>query len=944
MKVDFQVRRSHAPFPATALLLTTRNAEGLLRLYAALGCKPLPPAFSVAGGFLVKLPEPPTRCIAGVIRLRALAENLLLPADGVLVPTLLADEARILTRRHGLIFLAGGQVLEFMPDEPVPLSELLRVTNIRRRIWEQLPSVPSLPDRIEEIKLDLPQPPAEQILDSGGKEIGTEDPWSGENPSLAAKLAGKPVFTFGVMLAWLGSSLGLKGVARLGSQLMSGAMNLVPRLSESLLGAQDATLRALLRQFREGDPEAALRRALPIGGATRRGSQLAGNAELPFHNLFYSLQKLLGGAAGPSSLWLGHHDVMIELAKEYRRLAQAATQCGDFRRAAFIYAKLLGDYRIAALVLERGGLYRDAAIIYSELVGDSEAAAKAYEAGGMIDEALAIYRQRGEHELAGDLLRRAGEEEQALAEYDLAAKKIIASGGGYYRAGELMLTKAGRADLAQPYYQEGWRSRPAESPVSCAVRLVQRHAQTASSKELLNLVLEAEEYVRPPGRESETAEFFNEVVRLADVPGLPDLRSELRDRSLTAIAGKIRQRVENRTANQTLVSSLMGSTLVWPSAVTSDAEFALRAQLKVQDRNLPTRASGAWTVIQARIQIVTALCHATDSGDVFLGFASGEVVCFRPQRGQIIPLVTNSRAKSVIVDKFIGPAQLPVPQDDAGPVVALAADSSGDHVVVVWKQDETTTSQISSYSKQSDSSFARAAVRDVPSPASPWGTQCISHGGRVMVGLCNGEAVEWTQTPLLIPTATVHLEDYIPATLVGGLLSPPYDDGSALTAGALLIGADQVWYLSNVLRRRVNRIEAWLGWTPALPEASTLKTPGFSYLWNSPGEVELAGVSASGAIYWCSLSFDERFIGIKARNATKGDHHYLACTIIRPGLIAAVTPTGIEWLRSGANHFSRQGIANIAVPNAVACFAYHRMKELIVVCADGSIGIVPMTT
>ena len=41
-------------------------------------------------------------------------------------------------------------------------------------------------------------------------------------------------------------------------------------------------------------------------------------------------------------------------------------RAGDYRRAAFIYGKLLQDYRLAADVLARGGLYHDAAVIYLE--------------------------------------------------------------------------------------------------------------------------------------------------------------------------------------------------------------------------------------------------------------------------------------------------------------------------------------------------------------------------------------------------------------------------------------------------------------------------------------------------------------------------------------------------------------------------------------------------
>ena len=77
-----------------------------------------------------------------------------------------------------------------------------------------------------------------------------------------------------------------------------------------------------------------------------------------------------------------------------------------------------------------------------------------------MDRALRYYRRCGEHALAGDLLKRVGEEELAAAEYELAAARLVEYGQGYYQAGELLLSRAGRPDLAVPYYEAGWKCRP----------------------------------------------------------------------------------------------------------------------------------------------------------------------------------------------------------------------------------------------------------------------------------------------------------------------------------------------------------------------------------------------------------------------------------------------------------------------------------------------------
>ena len=57
-------------------------------------------------------------------------------------------------------------------------------------------------------------------------------------------------------------------------------------------------------------------------------------------------------------------------------------------------------------------------------LNDRSAAAQAFEAAGEFDRALELYRGSASHERAGDLLRRIGEEDAAVAEYLLAANEL----------------------------------------------------------------------------------------------------------------------------------------------------------------------------------------------------------------------------------------------------------------------------------------------------------------------------------------------------------------------------------------------------------------------------------------------------------------------------------------------------------------------------------------
>src|SRR5207253_550893 len=157
---------------------------------------------------------------------------------------------------------------------------------------------------------------------------------------------------------------------------------------------------------------------------------------------------------------------------------------------AFIYGKLLRDYRAAANMLLRAGLYHDAASLFLNQVGDTLAAARAFESAGEIDRAVQLYRLRDEHVLAADLLRRAGDEEAALAEYCLAADKFVRR-QGHLAAGELLLEKARRPDLALSYFEAGWALRPKENALPCALYLLSLYTETGQPRRLLDLLREA---------------------------------------------------------------------------------------------------------------------------------------------------------------------------------------------------------------------------------------------------------------------------------------------------------------------------------------------------------------------------------------------------------------------------------------------------------------------
>jgi tetratricopeptide (TPR) repeat protein len=917
MKVAFQLRRRPGRGQALALLIPTSDAAALLELCAQLSLDPSGRVYAVAGGFLLKLDDPTARPIPGAVRLRALAANLFLPGDAELVPALLDDEAEGLARDRGLIFLPGGRLLGFDPHAPLDPSALLAAVARPRRAWKPLPSPPPLADRIEEIVIDWPEERPESVLDPGGESIGTEEPRP-DDSSAAAKLAGNAVLGAGRGMVWLGQALGLRGLAQLGAEWIKGAMGIAPRLSEAVMGRQAAALRALLREFREGDPERALRRALPLsepGGP--RGAGAATDDQLPTHELTYSLGKLLEPTSrgGTPGVWLGGHDLLTELTQEYRKVAEKAIRNSDYRRAAFIYGRLLRDYRIAAHALLRGSLHHDAAVLLLAKLDDRRGAARAFEAAGEFDRAVELYRQMGEHVTAGDLLRRIGEEDAALAEYRRAADRLAASGAGHLAAGELLLSKTGRTDLALAHFEAGWARRPDGNAIPCALQIAQLHAERKNVAALNALLDQADAFFAPPGNDHAAGQFYNEVARLSRFDDLAEAREPLRDRVLLGLAVKLRQLARPGARPGSFLPTVLGRHGTWPAAVISDANFAVSAATRVppEERKRPPGHSSAWARrFRVGVGVVTAVASAPESGEVFLGFAGGEVYCFRPERSEVIA-VANYHL----------------------PVAALGVDPEGRSVVVL-RAGAASLAALSTYAREPDGSFRLLLGTTVDDVNEPWLTPVLPGESDDFVGLWDGTAL----TLLTIATLNSWRNMVVPRR-------EPAPSAALLVARsrggdpepAILLNDGRGWSLIN------DRTAAWersaLFWRPWLPDDSHLMSVPLSWMSNTSDHLELAGLGPNGNVHWASLNLAEGGVHLLATNVQARERSYLAAALVRPGLVAAVSPTRIEWLRGGAERFTLLALTETAIPSVVACAGSRRTGELIIVCGDGFIARIP---
>jgi tetratricopeptide (TPR) repeat protein len=633
MKIPLRLQPRLTHEPAEALLLPSTHACDLFALIEALGLESLPAVFATAEGFLVLLPAAQTVPVTGVVRLRRLANHLYLPTDADLVHPLLPDEAQGLVRNRGLIFLPGQRVLEFAPQKPLGWQALVAAPKCTAPAWRALPEAPELAEDLHELTMPTPLPGADEIIEQGRAEIGTEAPQPGGAAGAGAKAAGAALFFLGKSLAWLGTKLNLAPLAGAGANLLERGMQLTPKLSEWLMNRQEALLRHLLKDFQDGNIEKALRHALPLSNSAP--GSIAGNAELPTHDLLYSLRNLLGGRGPAGPAWLTPHQLFYALQAEYRKQAERAIERGDYRRAAFIYAKLLNDMGASAQVLSRGGLHRDAAVLYEKTLNNPRAAAGEWALAGEIEKAVAIFIRLDDVLAAADLLAQAGEAERALTLYRQAAGKL-AGQGKYLEAGDLLRTRGQRVDLAIEMYSQGWSDRGLVTSIPCGLALAQFYAREPNAARFMTLLAEGEEWHEPWGPES-TAHFFNQMAQLAQAAPLAGIADAAMDTCLMVLAQTLKN--NGREIGRTgAPGEYFLPHAPWPAPLVRDARFALHS--------VPAKRTAPLQFASARLgdSTVRAVCHMPHSGELFLGFENGEIIRHWPISGKSTTVIKSPLA------------------------------------------------------------------------------------------------------------------------------------------------------------------------------------------------------------------------------------------------------------------------------------------------------------
>jgi hypothetical protein len=176
------------------------------------------------------------------------------------------------------------------------------------------------------------------------------------------------------------------------------------------------------------------------------------------------------------------------------------------------------------------------------------------------------------------------------------------------------------------------------------------------------------------------------------------------------------------------------------------------------------------------------------------------------------------------------------------------------------------------------------------------------------------------------------------ACVAGILLPAPANPRT----GAALLAFDRhgLAYYDHLSDPAAAKVWMYHCWSPAV-RGGHLRRPEPAWLHHGTEAVEVAGVTAAGQVYASQVRVRE---DLHVTSAALDDQHpFLAVTLLRPGLVAAVTRNAVLRLRREGTRLRILSRARVPLGAAVACFPHATTRELLVVCQDGTVLRLPLS-
>jgi tetratricopeptide (TPR) repeat protein len=343
-----------------------------------------------------------------------IAGRLFIPANAVLSPPVTDEEIQKLCLLSASFFHPTLGLSGFDEAATLRVWHLLAPPPQSPGNWNLAragsPPLPSLQD------IQIVRPPSwEELFGDAQSEIGVEPPVN--LPPSPAEPRENPLAKSGRHLRRLfakGFTDALGKLPHIGprrnwlNHAEDWSRKQLQQVDQQLDHLRNKELHRLLDLF-NSDPETALRHAIPMNNFAHRGVSPP-SGKLADRTPHFDPGKLGGGSA---DYWRISWELQNELQRRYRTMANRETQLGRHRRAAYIYAQLLGDLASAANVLKQGRHFQEAAMLYEDHLQNRLAAARCFAEGGLLTEAIQRYEKLGMLPEMADLYERLGQMEPA---------------------------------------------------------------------------------------------------------------------------------------------------------------------------------------------------------------------------------------------------------------------------------------------------------------------------------------------------------------------------------------------------------------------------------------------------------------------------------------------------------------------------------------------------
>lgn len=210
----------------------------------------------------------------------------------------------------------------------------------------------------------------------------------------------------------------------------------------------------LLDMFKH-NPHEALKYAIPLDEkGVSRGRPTKGRFTLSKRWADFTLFQS-SGSGRAVTIDLGDH--FGELQQQYHTTAEELVKQREYKKAAFIYMKLLRNHYRAAQVLETGKMYQEAASVYLKYTNNMTQAAECYEKGHYYAEAIELYKELVRHEKVGDLYLQIHNAKEAHKYFEIVADGYTKK-NQFVKASLIYRNKMNDAHKGQAKLLEGWRS------------------------------------------------------------------------------------------------------------------------------------------------------------------------------------------------------------------------------------------------------------------------------------------------------------------------------------------------------------------------------------------------------------------------------------------------------------------------------------------------------